>query len=173
MARAKSLAQQRRGCHDDAGAGRGRIWPRRAGPRRRWSLRARRAPGPFRSPSVPGSAPLSPGLRHHELKTSIGQRLAAGIAHRDVRACTGARLDVSRQIWDRRPQTAVIGVLSVVVLALRPEFSAQARVPPTARSAPRGGEAGVTGFGLRGRRASTGVTPPVWWLRSYPSSLPW
>ena len=36
-----------------------------------------------------------------------------------------------------------IGVLSLVALALRPEFSTPARMPPTARSAPRGGRQGL------------------------------
>jgi hypothetical protein len=44
--------------------------------------------------------------------------------------------------WDS-PTSAAIGVLSVVVLALRPECSAQARMPPTARSAPRGARRGL------------------------------
>ena len=36
-----------------------------------------------------------------------------------------------------------IGVQSLVALALRPEFSIPARMPPTARSAPRGGRQGL------------------------------
>ena len=39
--------------------------------------------------------------------------------------------------------TPAIGVLSILALALRPESSAQARMPPTARSAPRGERRGL------------------------------
>jgi hypothetical protein len=41
------------------------------------------------------------------------------------------------------PITAAIGVMSSVVLALRPELSTDARMPPTARSAPRGARRGL------------------------------
>ena len=51
-------------------------------------------------------------------------------------------------------------------LALRPGFSARARLPPTARPVTRR-EAGVTGFDCGGRcRAPTGVTPPARWPRA-------
>ncbi len=47
-----------------------------------------------------------------------------------------------------------IGVLSLAALALRPEFWTPARMPPTARPAPRGGRQGplVLTAGLVGRR---------------------
>ena len=52
------------------------------------------------------------------------------------------RVSQLRRILGLAPTGAAIGVLSVV-LALRPESSAQARKPPTARSAPRGGRRGL------------------------------
>jgi hypothetical protein len=57
---------------------------------------------------------------------------------------------------------AATGVVSVVVLALRPESSAQARKPPTARFVPRGARRGSLVL-TAGPVAyfSTGVTPPA------------
>jgi hypothetical protein len=46
-------------------------------------------------------------------------------------------------------------------LALRPECSAQARMPPTARPAPRGERRGVTGFDCGAGALFYGVTPPA------------
>lgn len=63
---------------------------------------------------------------------------------------------------------AVNGSTVVGELALRPGFSPQARVPPTARCASRGGRPGllVLTAGLACR--SAGVTPPARWPRPNP-----
>jgi hypothetical protein len=51
----------------------------------------------------------------------------------------------------------------MAVLAVRPEFPTSARVPPTARSAPRGGEAGASGFDCgAGITIVLGVAPSRW-----------
>jgi hypothetical protein len=53
-------------------------------------------------------------------------------------------------------------------LALRPEFSThQARMPPTARPAPRGERPGVTGFAAGPVPDSYRRITPVRWLRPY------
>ena len=52
-------------------------------------------------------------------------------------------------------------------LALRPGVSTQARMPPTARSAPRGGRRGLLVLTAGLVRTSTGVTPPARWSRPY------
>ncbi len=56
-------------------------------------------------------------------------------------------------------------------LALRPGFSAQARKPPTAHRASRGGRRGLLVLTAgSGGPTSTGVIPPFRWLRLYPMS---
>ena len=50
-------------------------------------------------------------------------------------------------------------------LALRPGFSALARMPPTALRAPRGERRGLLVLTAGPVRSSTGVTPPARWPR--------
>ena len=58
------------------------------------------------------------------------------------------------------------GSTVVSELALRPGFSPQARMPPTARSASRGERHGLLVLTAGPVACSTGVTPPARWLRS-------
>jgi hypothetical protein len=48
-----------------------------------------------------------------------------------------------RRFWELTYADAAIGVVSDVVLALRPECLAHVRMPPTARPASRGGRRGL------------------------------
>ena len=75
-----------------------------------------------------------------------------------------------RRILGLAHTTPEIGVLSVLALALRPESSAQARMPPTARSAPRGERRGllVLTAGPVRDSLSTGAIPPTHRRRSDP-----
>jgi hypothetical protein len=79
----------------------------------------------------------------------------------------GGTRGARRRVWLLRRIVGIfgrlvgIGVLSLVALALRPESSTPARMPPTARSAPRGGRqglldltAGLAGGGRRYRALS-------------------
>jgi len=72
-----------------------------------------------------------------------------------------ARADFLRSVH------AIVADGSTVVseLALRPGFSTQARMPPTARSASRGGRRGLLVLTAGPVSCSTGVTPPARWPR--------
>lgn len=72
------------------------------------------------------------------------------------------------------PEQIVLGLVHVNArdrsrvggqLALRPGFSAQARMPPTALRAPRGERRGLLVLTAGPVRTSTGVTPPARWPR--------
>src|SRR5205085_6206068 len=82
-----------------------------------------------------------------------------------------------RVSWSPRPWTSpskLFGVVHVNArdrsrvggqLALRPGFSALARMPPTALRAPRGERRGLLVLTAGPVRTSTGVTPPARWPR--------
>ena len=72
----------------------------------------------------------------------------------------------ARQTLLRSVHAIVVNGSTVVSeLALRPGFSPQARMPPTARSASRGGRRGLLVLTAGPVSCSTGVTPPARWPR--------
>src|ERR1700733_4012909 len=116
-----------------------RIWPQSAGiqawaPVSKALVRADRE-------AIAGSRPSTTGWQ-------VVARLMAGSCvaplQPTVGTCRARRrsVAVATNCWDFG-RTVGIGVLSLVALALRPEFSTSARMPPTARSAPRGGRQGL------------------------------
>ena len=73
-----------------------------------------------------------------------------------------------RQLLRSGYAIAAIGSTVVGELALRPGFSPQARMPPTARCASRGERCGLLVLTAGPVSCSTGVTPPARWPRPNP-----
>ena len=93
-----------------------------------------------------------------------GAAWSVGVGPGGWRESADGRGEVRADFLSSAYANGPIGSTVVCELALRPGFSPHARIPPTARPAPRGGRRGLLVL-TAGRCCSTGVTPPARWPR--------